>query len=66
MEKTRLVADYGAAVAAYYAAVGEFEQGLIIGSHQVYENQYRATEAARLECEGKRKVLEEHVAGHGC
>jgi hypothetical protein len=35
-QKVQLVAEYGAAVAAYYAAVDELEQGMITGSAEIF------------------------------
>jgi hypothetical protein len=65
-EKIRLVADYGAAVAAHYAAVGKLEQGMITGSAEIYQERRRASEDVRVICDAARKALDEHVAEHGC
>jgi hypothetical protein len=65
-EKIRLVADYGAGVAAYYSAVSELEASMITGSAYAYEKGHRASEEAHLMCENARKALNDHVADHGC
>ena len=61
-----LVANYGAAVAAYYASVVQLEQGVISGSVKIYAERRRATEDARLICEAARRELDDHVLAHGC
>jgi hypothetical protein len=65
-EKIQLVANYAAAVAAYYAAVGNLEAGMITGSAEVYRNLRQATEEARAICEAARKELDEHESRHRC
>lgn len=65
-KKVRLVAEYGAAVAAYYAAAGELESAMIIGSTKAFHDRYQATEEARAACDAARIVLEKHVASHKC
>ena len=62
----QLVANYGAAVAQYYAAVSKLEEGMITGSNQVYDERYKAAEQVRSLCEAARKALVEHVEKHGC
>jgi hypothetical protein len=61
-----LVANYGGAIAAYYAAVVKLEQGVISGSREIYAERRLATEEARLLCETARKELDQHIAEHGC
>jgi hypothetical protein len=65
-DQLRLVADYSAAVAAYYASVSRLEQGMISGSKDIYTRLRRATEEARLVCEAARNELDEHAKTHGC
>lgn len=66
LEKVNLVADYGAAVTAYYNAVSKLEEGMITGSPQMYRDRFKSTESARAMCEAARKALAEHDAEHGC
>lgn len=65
-EQLRLVTDYGAAVAAYYAAITRLEQGMISGSREIYAQLRWATEEARMQCETARKALDDHGKEHGC
>jgi hypothetical protein len=65
-EKINLVADYGAAAAAYYSAIQELEQGMITGSTAMYLERRKATEEARALCEKARNELDDHGAKHGC
>ena len=64
--KVQLVAEYSAAVAAYYSAIGELEQGMVTGSREVYAFQRRASDEARALCEAARQQLDEHIAEHQC
>ena len=50
-EKTRLVANYAAAVAAYYSAVCELEAEMITGSAKIYAALRQSAENARSRCE---------------
>lgn len=64
-EKTRLGANYAAAVAAYYSAVCELEAGMITGSTDVYARLRRSTENAKSICEAALKELDAHeIAVH--
>ena len=50
-QQIQIVADYVAAVTAYYAAIRELEARLITGSTEVYAKNLQATEQARAICE---------------
>ena len=65
-EKILLVANYGAAVTGYCAAVAELEKGMIRDSREVYAERRRSVEVARLICEAARKELDDHVSADGC
>lgn len=60
-----LMANYSAAVAAYYSTVVQLEQQ-IRGSGEIYQQQRRLSEKARMMCEAARKELDQHVTAHGC
>ena len=65
-DKIQLVANYGAAVAGYYSAVSELEEGMISQSKEIYAARRRSVEEARMICEAARKELDDHVSAHGC
>ena len=65
-KKVRLVAEYGAAVAALFSAVSELERSMIAQSGKLYKDRYIETEAARHLVETARKELEDHVSAHQC
>jgi hypothetical protein len=65
-ERIHLVAEYAAALSAYYSAVRELEVGMITGSADIYRNLRQATEEARAVCEVARQKLANHEAGHKC
>jgi hypothetical protein len=65
-EKVRLVANYGATVAAYYSSVSKLEQSLITGVPQTYNDRRRDTEEARCLCDAARQALDDHVSAHEC
>ena len=65
-EKTRLVANYAAAVTAYYSAVCDLETGMITGSKDVYARLRQSTENARSICEAALQELDAHEIKHQC
>jgi hypothetical protein len=65
-EKTRLVANYAAAVAPYYRAVCNLETGMITGSATIYGQLRQSTENARSICEAAFKELDAHETNHKC
>jgi hypothetical protein len=65
-EKTRLVANYAAAVAAYYSAVCDLETGMITGSAKIYTALRQSTENARSICDAALKELDAHETKHRC
>ena len=65
-EKTRLVANYAAAVAAYYSAVCELEAGMITGSAKIYTAMRQSAESARTLCETALMELNAHETKHRC
>jgi hypothetical protein len=64
--KTRLVANYAAAVAEYYRAVCNLETGMITGSASIYGKLRQSTENERSICEAALKELDAHEAKHKC
>jgi len=65
-EKILLAANYGAAAAAYGAAIAELEQTMIRDSREVYAQRRQTVEVTRIMCEAALKELDDHVSGHGC
>jgi len=65
-KKILLTANYGAAAAAYYAAVTELEKGMIRDSKEVFAERRRAVELARILSEAALKELDSHVFADGC
>lgn len=61
-----IVANYAAAVAAYYSAVYDLETGMITGSERIYASLRESTEEARSLCEAALKELNAHEAKHRC
>lgn len=50
-EQIRLVANYSAAAAVYYASVAHLEQTMIGESREIYAERRRVSEEARIMCE---------------
>ena len=65
-ERIFLMVNYGAAGAAYGAAIAELEQTMIRDSKEVYAQRRQKVEVARIICEAALKELDDHVSGHGC
>jgi hypothetical protein len=65
-KKIQLVIDYAAAVAAYHSAVAELERGMVSGSRELFMEQLRWVEEARIASEAARTALAEHIAADGC
>ena len=65
-EKTRLVVNYAAAVAAYYSAACDLENGMINGSADLYARLRQSTENARSFSEAALKELDAHETKHKC
>ena len=65
-QKTRLVANYAAAVAAYYSAVCDLETGMITGSAKIYGALRQSAEDTRAICEDALKELAAHETKHRC
>ena len=63
---TELVANYAAAVAAYYSAACYLEIGMITGSAKIYVALRQKTENARAACEAALKELDAHETKHRC
>jgi len=65
-EKIRLVAEYSAAVSAYFSSVSELEHEMISRSREIYSERYLRSETMRHLVDTTRRELEDHVSEHGC
>jgi len=65
-EKILLMANYGAAAAAYCVSVAKLEQGIIRGSRETYAELRWSLETARMTCEAALRELDDHVSADGC
>ena len=65
-EKTRLLAEYGAATKKFSAAVAELQRKMGTSPKAEYERLTRASDDARVKSEQARLALESHIAAHGC